>query len=176
MRNMLGILAYIVIAASSWRMFQKMGRKGWEGIIPFYDLYVLFEELYGNGWKMLLFLVPFYNIYLAVKFNIDLAHIFHAGTGFGWGLLFLPYVFYPLLGFGSYVYADGSHVRYSDDPISVALDRIAGVPHDSTFRAGNQQPDSRPFEQIRELADLRDRGIITEEEFQRKKDEILRRV
>ena len=60
---MLELVVTIITFAASWRIFQKMGRKGWEGIIPLYNTYVLFEELYGNGWRMLLMLIPIYNIY-----------------------------------------------------------------------------------------------------------------
>ena len=55
---MLELVVTIISLAASWRIYQKMGRKGWEGIVPFYNTYVLFEELYGNGWRMLLMLIP----------------------------------------------------------------------------------------------------------------------
>ena len=74
---MLELVVTIISLAASWRIYQKMGRKGWEGIVPFYNTYVLFEELYGNGWRMLLMLIPIYNIYLTFRVNIDLAAEFH---------------------------------------------------------------------------------------------------
>lgn len=82
-----------------WKMYQKMGKEGWESIIPFYCNYVLFEELYGNGWKFLTLLIPFYNIYVAIKLQFDLAKGFGQSTGFGFGLLFLSPIFYCILGF-----------------------------------------------------------------------------
>lgn len=63
MRDVLELIVTILTLAASWRIFQKMGRRGWECIVPFYNTYVLFEELYGNGWRMLLILIPIYNIY-----------------------------------------------------------------------------------------------------------------
>jgi len=119
------IAAYIIIAAGQWRYFQKMGRQGWEGIVPFYSTYVLFEEIYGNGWRILLLLIPIYNIYVAFKLSIDLAHAFNQSTGFGIGLTLLPVVFSPLLGFGGAVYGDGSAAVREDDAISRALDDLA---------------------------------------------------
>ena len=53
----------IAALAGQYLVFQKMRRQGWEGIVPFYSSYVLFEELYGDGWKFLTLLIPFYNIY-----------------------------------------------------------------------------------------------------------------
>ena len=96
MEFIISIFALVV----SWRLFQKMGRKGWEGIIPFYNTYVMFEVLYGNGWKFLLFLIPIYNIYLMFKTYIDLSKEFNQGAGFGVGLVFLYPIFAAILAFG----------------------------------------------------------------------------
>ena len=68
-------LPYVILYLTArWRIFRKMGRKGWEAIVPYYNVYVLFKVLYGNGWQMLLLLIPFYNIYVAFKLNFDLAY------------------------------------------------------------------------------------------------------
>ena len=74
---MLSVILYVVMIVADWKVYEKMGRQGWECIIPFYNVYVLFQVLYGNGWKMLLLLSPFYNIYVAIKLQIDLAHGFN---------------------------------------------------------------------------------------------------
>lgn len=57
---MIQIIAAILSMAGSWMVYKKMGRQGWEGIVPIYNTYVLCQELYGNGWKFLLLLIPFY--------------------------------------------------------------------------------------------------------------------
>lgn len=102
------LLLTVLVLAGEWFVFEKMGREGWEGIVPFYNAYVLFETLYGNGWRFLLLLIPIYNIYIAFKMNIDLARRFDQSTGFGVGLTLLPYVFYAILGFGSASYRGNS--------------------------------------------------------------------
>ena len=38
---------------------------------------MLCQELYGNGWKFLLLLIPIYNIYFVIKMNIDWAKAFN---------------------------------------------------------------------------------------------------
>ena len=58
----------------------------------------------GGGWKFLWLIVPFVNIFFAIKINFDLAKSFGKGVGYGFGLLLLPIVFYPLLGLGSDLY------------------------------------------------------------------------
>ena len=94
-------LPYVILYLTArWRIFRKMGRKGWEAIVPYYNVYVLFKVLYGNGWQMLLLLIPFYNIYVAFKLNFDLAYAFGKGGGFGLGLTFLSMIFSCILAFG----------------------------------------------------------------------------
>ncbi|MBQ4157850.1 MAG: hypothetical protein IJD86_06880 [Clostridia bacterium] len=95
-------MSYVIAALqiiATWFVYLKMGLGGWEAIVPFYSNYVLFKSLYGNGWKMLLLLIPFYNIYVMIKADIDLAHAFGKSTGFGVGLFFLGPIFLCILAF-----------------------------------------------------------------------------
>lgn len=50
----LSLIIGILTLVAEWMIFKKMGRQGWEGIVPIYNTYVLCQELYGNGWKFLL--------------------------------------------------------------------------------------------------------------------------
>ena len=45
----LELIIGILTLVAEWMIFKKMGRQGWEGIVPFYNTYVLCQELYGNG-------------------------------------------------------------------------------------------------------------------------------
>lgn len=105
----LSLAIMVVTLVANWRIFEKMGRKGWESIIPFYNTYVQFELLYNKGAKMFLMLIPFYGIYIMIKFYIDLAHAFNQNTSFGWGLVLVNTVFVCILAFGQAEYLDGSH-------------------------------------------------------------------
>ena len=96
----LSLIIGILTLVAEWMIFKKMGRQGWEGIVPIYNTYVLCQELYGNGWKFLLLLIPIYNIYFVIKMNIDWAKAFNQGVGFGIGLLLLPFIFQLILAFG----------------------------------------------------------------------------
>lgn len=109
---MISIIILVAYYIGLGMCFKKMGREFWEGILPVYNMYVLYYELYGNGWRFLTLLIPFYNIYVMVKAGLDLAEAFHQKTALGIGLAFLPCVFYPVLGFGEYVYLDGTAEGY----------------------------------------------------------------
>lgn len=119
------VLILVVTLASMWVIYQKMGREGWEGVVPFYNMYVLFQELYGNGWRCLTLLIPLYNIYVLFKFNIDLAKAFHKDTAFGVGMALLSFIFDAILAFGPAQYKEG-RFRRGNDSVSLAIYTAAG--------------------------------------------------
>ena len=94
----------VAMIAGLWKMFQKAGKEGWEAIVPFYSTYVMFNLVGMSGWRLFTLLIPFYNIYVVIKLQVDLAKAFGKSGGFAAGMIFLPFVFYPLLGFGDAVY------------------------------------------------------------------------
>lgn len=126
----LSLIIGILTLVAEWMIFKKMGRQGWEGIVPIYNTYVLCQELYGNGWKFLLLLIPIYNIYFVIKMNIDWAKAFNQGVGFGIGLLLLPFIFQLILAFGGDQYRDGSYTNTQPDMVenvvSKAKDAVSG--------------------------------------------------
>ena len=170
---MISALITIVYFISLWFIFKKMGYEGWEGIVPLYNLYILFKEIYGNGWRVLLLLVPIYDIYLIIELNVKLAHRFGQSTGFGIGLALLFYVFYPVLAFGSYVYEGGTRANNNDDFLSRSLHNAGETFKDAASKVGK---DPNAIEKLKELEKLRQEGVITEEEFERKKEELLKRI
>ena len=49
----LSLIIGILSLVAEWMIFKKMGRQGWEGIVPIYNTYVLCQELYGNGLSLI---------------------------------------------------------------------------------------------------------------------------
>ena len=164
---MLGILCTILSLVAMWMIFKKMGREGWEGIIPIYNLYVLCEELYDNGWKFLLVFIPLFNIYFAIKLYIDLAKAFGKGVGFGIGMLFLPFIFQLLLAFGDAQYKDGIYANESDDFVTQAIEKTKEVATNITSTKPNAA------DELKKYKELLDMGAITQEEYETKKNELL---
>jgi uncharacterized membrane protein YhaH (DUF805 family) len=105
-------LAFIVLViAGLWKTFQKAGKPGWAAIVPIYNVYCLCEIAGRPGWWVILFLIPFVNFVMAIIVSIDVAKNFGKGTGFGLGLGFLGFIFYPILGFGDAQYIGGGEQR-----------------------------------------------------------------
>jgi hypothetical protein len=94
----------ILILAAWWKIFTKAGQPGWACIIPIYNLYIWCKIVGRPWWWILLMLIPLVNFIIAIILLIDLAKSFGKGVGFGIGLLLLPFIFFPILGFGSAQY------------------------------------------------------------------------
>ena len=111
------MLAFVVaIIASMWKLFEKAGQPGWAAIVPFYNNYILTCEIAKKEilWFILMF-VPFVNIVAAFIVCMDLAKKFGKEPGFGIGLALLPFVFFPILGFGDAKYVGGRGPASLDD-------------------------------------------------------------
>lgn len=105
------VLAVFVIAGM-WKVFTKAGEPGWACIIPIYNLIVLLKIAGRPAWWFLLMLIPFVNFIILIIVSIDVAKNFGQGTGFGIGLAFLGFIFYPILGFGSARYMPAQQMQY----------------------------------------------------------------
>lgn len=87
-----------------WKVYVKAGKPGWAAIIPIYNVLVQLEIVGRPWWYLLLMFVPVVNIVIGIMIIFDLAKVFGKGTGFGFGLLFLSFIFIPILAFGDAQY------------------------------------------------------------------------
>ncbi len=98
-------LAFMVLmVASLWKIYDKAGEPGWAAIIPIYNVIVLLKIVGRPIWWLLLLMIPFVNFIIAILVMIDLAKSFGQGAGYGLGLVFLPFIFSPMLAFGDASY------------------------------------------------------------------------
>lgn len=104
MPTIISLVLCVFVLVCMWIVFRKAGKPGWAAIVPFYNLYVLFEITWGSGIRFLLLLIPIYNIILSIQTQVRLAKAFGKSGGFAAGLIFLPYIFIPLLAFGGTAY------------------------------------------------------------------------
>ncbi|MCF7843995.1 DUF5684 domain-containing protein [Candidatus Gracilibacteria bacterium] len=103
---LIGILLFFIITVvvPLCLIYKKAGRGWWEAIIPFYNLYVL-AVITGQPWWVLLgFLVPGVNCLVSIYLNYHLSKRFGFGIPFTIGLVLLPFIFLPILAFGSSMY------------------------------------------------------------------------
>jgi len=94
----------VLVIVAMWKVFTKAGEPGWYSIIPIWSTIVLLKIVGRPMWWFLLFFIPIVNIVIMVIVLNDLSKSFGKGMGFTLGLIFLPYVFLLILGFGSATY------------------------------------------------------------------------
>ena len=104
------LLMMVVILVGEVMIFKKAGRPWWAALIPIYNAYVLLQIVKKPGWWLLLLFVPFVNFIIAIILMFELSKAFGKSTGFALGLIFLPFVFLLILGFGSAKYVYGGAV------------------------------------------------------------------
>ncbi len=130
--GLVSLVIMVVLIASWWRIFTKAGKPGWPALIPFYQFVVMLQvcrkptwwwlplssffaalwsfpfvvkavpALAGYTWIPFLFLpftaVPWTHLAKA------LASVYGKSVKFSMGIFWLPWVFCPILGFGSATY------------------------------------------------------------------------
>src|SRR6266536_1295640 len=88
----------LVVIAGMWKVFVKAGKPGWASLVPIYNLIVLLAIVGRPLWWIVFFLCLGPIGWILV--SLDLAKAFGKEIGFAVGLMFLPVVFMPMLGFG----------------------------------------------------------------------------
>ena len=114
-----GLSVLMIIA--QWKLFTKAGEPGWKSIIPFYGGYtfyrltwtpaVFFVTIAISFLSMLFTRVPAVTVILGIAAIIIsiisfvyTAHAYGKYGGFVAGMIFLPFIFFPILAFGDSQY------------------------------------------------------------------------
>ena len=136
---LLVVALYVITAIGLWKMYVKAGRPGWAAIIPVYNWWVWIEIIERPRWwfwvlvaSVLLSWFPIVSMVLGVAMFVlyllaclDMAKRFGQGAGYGIGLWLLPFVFAPILGFGSARFEGGGSghntTSWQADPVGAIV-------------------------------------------------------
>lgn len=109
--SLISIAVSVVEIIAMWKVFKKAGRHGWEAIIPFYNMWTLFEISGYNGSNIFFGFIPFAGpiilLVFEIKAAISLSQKFHKSGAFALLLVLVSVVGYCILGFSNAEY-DGS--------------------------------------------------------------------
>ena len=114
------VVALISLAVSictiigQWKVLKKAGKNGWEAIVPVYGQIVICQVVGVNPWWLLVVFIGGFvlniipvigslasmaiSVYFMVLLNVSVARSFGKNDGFAAGLIFLPPVFWLMLG------------------------------------------------------------------------------
>jgi len=104
---------YILVAfnlfliTSAWIVFVKADRPGWACLLPIYNIILLLQIAGKPWWWFFLYMLPVVGVVISLLHMIALAEAFGKGVGYGIGLVFLGFIFLPLLAFGDAEYSGG---------------------------------------------------------------------
>ena len=93
-------------------VFTKAGQPGWAVFVPIYNIVVLVQIACMSIWWVLALLIPGLNILAFIPVSLAIARRFGKSVAFGIGMALLPFLFYPILGFG--------RAEYTPDPLALA--------------------------------------------------------
>ncbi len=92
-------LLFTIPTIFAWKLFEKADRKGWETLIPYYNLYVFLKIIKKPMWWMALLFFPFLNVFMYMLMLVELVKCFNK---FSLGEQFLsvvfPFIYLPYLG------------------------------------------------------------------------------
>ena len=100
-----GFVVIVILIAAVWKIFEKACKPGWAALIPLYNVIVLLEIVGKPWWWLLLMIfVPLGQLIWGIWTLNLLSKSFGQNEGFTVGLVFLSFIFYPILGFGNAQY------------------------------------------------------------------------
>ncbi len=95
----LAVIVFFLVAM--WRLYSKAGEPGWTGIVPIVNTFYMLKIVGRPFWWFFIFLIPVIGWIWAIIAMNDLSRSFGRGGWFTVGLVFLPFIFFPILAFGS---------------------------------------------------------------------------
>jgi hypothetical protein len=98
------LLIMLLMIVSMWKIFSKAGRPGWASIIPIYNIIVWLDIVGKPVWWIILLIIPIVNIVILIMLIHQLSVAFGQGIGSTLLMLFLPFIGFPMLAFGSATY------------------------------------------------------------------------
>ncbi len=99
------VLALVIFMfASMWKIFVKAGKPGWAALVPIYSTIVMLEIVGKPWWWFFLMMIPYVGMIWGIWTINLLSKSFGKDVGYTLGMLFLGFIFIPMLGFGDAQY------------------------------------------------------------------------
>lgn len=98
------LIIILPVILGLWKVFEKADQKGWKCIIPIYNNMVAAEIAGKPKWWGLFCLIPFFGFFWGIWLLNLISKNFGRDSAFTLGLIVLPFIFFPILGFGKAKY------------------------------------------------------------------------
>lgn len=94
----------VISFAGLWRVFRKAEANPWLSLIPIANLFGLVKIAKLETYWAVVLLIPIINLITLAYLVTAIAKAFNKSNSYALGLYFLPFIFYPILGFGDSKY------------------------------------------------------------------------
>ncbi|MBH19993.1 MAG: hypothetical protein CL851_06130 [Crocinitomicaceae bacterium] len=95
-------LMILIYFLSFWKIFEKNGRKKWEGLVPVYNIYIWLKIIKKPWWWLFFFPIPFVNLIVTIGCNVETARLFGKYKVKDTLLMILvPWYYIPFLAFNN---------------------------------------------------------------------------
>lgn len=119
----------ILIIVSKWKILKKGGQNGWAALIPYYSDWEMCKMIgLCPYWALIMFVAAIINVsindaaiisililivtlYYNIIMSVSLAKSFGKDPIYAIGLIFLPVIFYPILGLGKAKYVGANPMK-----------------------------------------------------------------
>jgi signal peptidase I len=93
------VLFIVLPFAGLWKLFEKAGRPGWEGIVPLYNFFIIIKLTGRPAWWFIMLLVPGLNFLIALGLIVDFLKSYGKFTFVEHvqGVI-LPFIYFPKWG------------------------------------------------------------------------------
>ncbi|MBT5859513.1 MAG: signal peptidase I [Flavobacteriales bacterium] len=103
------IALVVLLIISGWKVFEKAGHPGWASIVPIYNMIIMCRIAKKPEWWVILMFIPLVNYVVGIWIINRMVKGFGKSEGFTIGMIFLGFIFYPILAFGDADY-DGNRL------------------------------------------------------------------
>ena len=103
---MLGLFLQLIAWAGMWKTASKAGQCGLLACIPIVQFFIWAIMAKKEAWWGILCLIPIVNIVIIIIIFNEISKQFGRGLGTTLGLIFFPFIFWIILGFGDAKYQD----------------------------------------------------------------------
>ncbi|MAZ92818.1 MAG: signal peptidase I [Lentimicrobiaceae bacterium] len=92
-------LLFTIPTIFAWKIFEKAGRKGWETLVPYYNLFVFLKIIKKPMWWMVLLFFPFLNVFMYLLMLVEIVKCFKKFSLLEQlFVVILPFIYLPYLG------------------------------------------------------------------------------
>jgi len=102
----IGIALQLIAWVGMWKTASKAGQSGLLACIPIVQFFIWAIMAKKEAWWGILCLIPIVNIVIIIIIFNEISKRFGRGLGTTLGLIFFPFIFWIILGFGDAKYQD----------------------------------------------------------------------